>query len=115
MYVIIANEEFEDVWGEVIHVGDVLETVMYDEEKDFLRYVLDKYGPGGEDIKVKWRKSKSLIKIAEEISLLDFSDVPVDNTDEACYQLAVDLYDVNDEDARKIVNIIMNKYISNID
>lgn len=56
MYVIISNEEFEDSWGETTHIGDVLETVMIEDENEFMKYVLDKYGPGGEDIKIKWRK-----------------------------------------------------------
>lgn len=58
MFVIIANEEFEDNWGGITHVGDVLETTMHEEEDEFLRYILDKYGPTGENIKIKWRKIK---------------------------------------------------------
>lgn len=56
MYVIISNEEFEDSWGETTHIGDVLETVMIEDENEFMKYILDKYGPNGEDIKIKWRK-----------------------------------------------------------
>ncbi len=56
MYIVIANEEFEDSWGEITHIGDVLETVMIDDEKDFIRYILDKYGANGENIKIKWRR-----------------------------------------------------------
>ena len=56
MFVVIADEDFEDCWGGITRKGDVLETVMHSEEKDFIRYVLDKYGPTGEDIKIKWRK-----------------------------------------------------------
>ncbi len=52
--------------------------------------------------------------IAKSITEYDFSDVPVDNTSEACYNLARDLYHVSDEEADKIVDIIMDKYVSNI-
>lgn len=56
MFVIIANEEFEDFWGETVHIGDVLETVMIEDLDELKRYLLDKYGPTGENIKVKYRK-----------------------------------------------------------
>lgn len=56
MYEIIANEEFEDSWGGITHKGDILETTMHEEEEEFLRYILEKYGPNGEQIKIKWRK-----------------------------------------------------------
>lgn len=54
-------------------------------------------------------------KIAEEISHLDFSDVPCDNTDEAIFSLAQDLYGANEGEANEIVDIVMRKYIHNID
>ena len=53
-------------------------------------------------------------KIAEEISNLDFTDVPCDNTDEAIFELAQDLYGANEEEANDIMDIVMNKYIHNI-
>lgn len=56
MFIIISNEEFEDFWGETVHIGDVLETVMIEDEQELKRYLLDKYGPTGENIKVKYRK-----------------------------------------------------------
>lgn len=52
-----------------------------------------------------------LDKIAKEIVEYDFTGVPEDETDEACYLLAQDLYDANEEEAEEIVNIIMRKYI----
>lgn len=55
-----------------------------------------------------------LNNIAKEISYMDFSDVPADNTDEAIFNLATDLYDLNENEANKIINIIMKKYIQNI-
>lgn len=54
-------------------------------------------------------------KVAEEISHLDFSDVPCDNTDEAIFELAQDLYGANEEEANEIMDIVMKKYIQNID
>lgn len=54
-------------------------------------------------------------RIAEEISHLDFSDVPCDNTDEAIFELAQDLYGANEEEANEIMDIVMKKYIQNID
>lgn len=56
-----------------------------------------------------------LDEIAEEISKLDFSEVDPDDTDEACFLLAIDLYQATEEEADEIVDIIMEKYISNID
>lgn len=58
---------------------------------------------------------KLLDKIAKDITEYDFSDVPVDDTDEACYNLARDLYHADDEEADKIVKIIMRKYVHLID
>lgn len=58
MYEIISDEEFEDSWGGTTHKGDILETTMHNEEKAFLKYVFEKYGPAGENIKIKWRKIK---------------------------------------------------------
>lgn len=55
-----------------------------------------------------------LDNIAKEISELDFSTVDPDNTDEAIYNLAIDLYNLSDSDANKVVNILMNKYIKNL-
>ena len=52
--------------------------------------------------------------IAKEISNLDFSGVSYDKTDEAIILLAKDLYNLNDNDANKILEIIENKYINNI-
>ena len=52
--------------------------------------------------------------IAKEISNLDFSGVSYDETDEAIILLAKDLYNLNDNDANKILEIIENKYINNI-
>lgn len=57
----------------------------------------------------------NLDKIAKEISYLDFRGVDPDNTDEACYNLARDLYDASDDEAEQIVKIIMDKYVQNID
>ncbi|MBO5478546.1 MAG: hypothetical protein J6J36_08130 [Clostridia bacterium] len=57
MFIIISNEEFEDFWGETTHIGDVLETVMIEDEQELKRYLLDKYGPTGENIRVKYRRS----------------------------------------------------------
>ena len=54
---------------------------------------------------------KLLDKIARDITEYDFSDVPADNTDEACYNLAKDLYNASQEEADKIVDIIMKKYV----
>lgn len=54
----------------------------------------------------------NLDKIAKEIVEYDFSEVPYDETDEACYNLATDLYNCNNEQANEIVSIIMNKYIN---
>ncbi len=56
MFVIISNEEFEDSWGGITHIGDVLETVMIEDLDELKRYLLDKYGPTGENIKVKYRR-----------------------------------------------------------
>lgn len=56
VFVIISNEEFEDFWGETTHIGDVLETVMIEDEQELKRYLLDKYGPTGENIRVKYRR-----------------------------------------------------------
>ena len=53
--------------------------------------------------------------IAKEISNLDFSGVSYDETDEAIILLAKDLYNLNDDDANKILEIIENKYINNIE
>lgn len=58
---------------------------------------------------------KELDAIAEKISYLDFRGVDPDNTDEACYNLARDLYDASDDEANEIVEIIMDKYVRNID
>jgi len=49
--------------------------------------------------------------IAKSIVEYDFSDVPADDTDEACYNLAKNLYHADDEEARTIVDIIMKKYV----
>lgn len=57
----------------------------------------------------------NLDKIAQEISYLDFRGVDPDDTDEACYNLAKDLYDATDDEANEIVEIIMDKYVRNID
>lgn len=54
---------------------------------------------------------KTLDKIAKDICSMDFSEVPVDDTDEACYNLAKDLYHADDNEAYKIVDIIMEKYV----
>ena len=56
MYEIISNEEFEDSWGGITHKGDTIETTMHEDKKEFLKYILEKYGPTGENIKIKWRK-----------------------------------------------------------
>lgn len=53
--------------------------------------------------------------VAKSITEYDFSDVPVDNTSEACYNLAKDLYHADDEEATKIVKIIMDKYVQLIE
>ena len=54
---------------------------------------------------------KTLDKIAHDITEYDFSDVQADNTKEACYNLAKDLYNADDEEADKIIEIIIEKYI----
>lgn len=54
---------------------------------------------------------KTLNKIAKDISEMDFSDLPDDDFDEGCYLLATDLYDASIEEADKIVDIIMKKYL----
>ena len=56
MFVIISEEEFEDCWGGITHIGDVLETVMIEDEDELRRYVLDNYGPTSQDIKVRCKK-----------------------------------------------------------
>ena len=53
--------------------------------------------------------------VAKSITEYDFSDVPADGTSEACYNLAKDLYHADDEEATKIVKIIMNKYVQLIE
>ena len=53
--------------------------------------------------------------IAKEITEYDFTGVDPDNTSEACYNLAVDLYDATNDEATEIVKIIMDKYVSLID
>ena len=58
---------------------------------------------------------KTLDKIARDIVDYDFSGVDPDDTDEACYNLAVDLYDASEDEADKIVRIIMDKYVQLID
>lgn len=54
----------------------------------------------------------SLDEIAREIVDYDFTGVDPDDTDEACYNLAIDLYHVSEEEANEIVDIIMRKYVS---
>lgn len=56
----------------------------------------------------------NLDRIAEEISHLDFSEVDPDDTDEAIYLLAKDIYEATDKQADQIMNICMDKYIHNI-
>lgn len=58
---------------------------------------------------------KLLDKLAKDITEYDFSDVPADGTSEACYNLAKDLYHADDEEATKIVKIIMDKYVQLIE
>ena len=53
--------------------------------------------------------------VAKSIVEYDFSDVPADGTSEACYNLAKDLYHADDEEATKIVKIIMDKYVQLIE
>lgn len=53
--------------------------------------------------------------VAKSITEYDFSDVPADGTSEACYNLARDLYHADDEEATKIVKIIMDKYVQLIE
>ena len=53
--------------------------------------------------------------VAKSITEYDFSDVPADGTSEACYNLAKDLYHADDEEATKIVKIIMDKYVQIIE
>lgn len=52
----------------------------------------------------------NLNEIAEEINELDFSGVSDDDFDEACYLVAQDLFELNDEEARKVVDIIQEKF-----
>lgn len=54
-WIIISNETFESNYG-TIHKGDTLETVIGREKKDLQRYLHDKYGPTGENIKIKYRR-----------------------------------------------------------
>ena len=56
----------------------------------------------------------NLKEIAEEISFLDFSSLDPDNTDEAIFNLATDLYDLSEDKANEVINILMNNYIKNI-
>lgn len=58
---------------------------------------------------------EQLDKIAKDISTLDFTGVDPDQTDEACYNLAQDLYHATDKEANQIVDIIMQKYIGDIE
>ena len=58
---------------------------------------------------------KTLDKIARDIVDYDFDGVDPDDTDEACYNLARDLYDASAEEADEIVDIIMRKYVHLID
>ena len=57
MYIIYSNEDFDSIYGK-IKKGDILETCMHENEKDFIKYVLDNYGPNGQNIKIKWKKVK---------------------------------------------------------
>lgn len=57
MYVIYSNEDFDSIYGK-IKKGDILETCMHEDEQDFIKYILDNYGPNGQNIKVKWKKIK---------------------------------------------------------
>ena len=57
----------------------------------------------------------NLDNIAEEISFLDFDGIDPDNTDEAIYNIAIDWYDLNEDEADKVVDILMEKYIENIE
>ena len=57
----------------------------------------------------------TLDEIAREIVDYDFTGVDPDNTSEACYNLARDLYDASEEEADKIVEIIMDKYVGLIE
>lgn len=56
----------------------------------------------------------NLDKIAQEIVEYDFSGIPDDNTDEACYELAIDLYNCTHKQANEVVDIIMDKYVHRI-
>lgn len=53
----------------------------------------------------------NLDEIAREIVDYDFTGVDPDDTDEACYNLARDLYNASEEEADEIVEIIMEKYV----
>lgn len=49
---IISLENFDSIIG-LIKIGDIIETVEQENELECKQYVYDKYGPMGENIKVK--------------------------------------------------------------
>lgn len=59
--------------------------------------------------------NKKIDGIARDIVDYDFSGVDPDDTSEACYNLARDLYDASAEEADEIVKIVMDKYVQLID
>lgn len=58
---------------------------------------------------------KNLDNIAREIVDYDFSGVDPDDTGEACYLLAQDIYELDNTEAEKVVEIIMDKYVQLIE
>ena len=53
---IISLEEFENYWNGITKIGDVLETVQQESLIECKKYVYEKYGPYGENIKVKIKR-----------------------------------------------------------
>lgn len=53
----------------------------------------------------------NLNQIAREIVDYDFTGVDVDDTSEACFNLATDLYNCSEEEANIVVEIIMDEYV----
>lgn len=68
-----------------------------------------------EGYELNGEEKMNLDKIAREIVEYDFTGVDIDDTSEACYNLARDLYNATEEEADEIVNIIMDKYVGLIE
>lgn len=52
----------------------------------------------------------NLEKIAKEIHELDFSDVPDDKFNEGCYLVARNVFDLSEEEADEVVEIIQKEF-----